>query len=88
LPLTFFAPFNLLPATAFSWSSSDWIQCSIADVVLDVVLLTNLLHWKTSKGWKKWATQLSLHYKKVSHSVFTTKIHWGALSQISGVFWI
>jgi hypothetical protein len=24
--------------------------------------------------------------KKVSNSVFTTQIHWGALSQISGVF--
>jgi hypothetical protein len=29
---------------------------------------------------------LSFHYKKVSHSVFTTKIHWGALSWISGVY--
>ncbi len=29
---------------------------------------------------------LSFHYKKVSYSVFTTKIHWGTLSQISGVF--
>ena len=26
--------------------------------------------------------------KKVSNSVFTTQIHWGALSRISGVFWI
>jgi hypothetical protein len=30
----------------------------------------------------------SFHYKKVSHLVFATKIHWDALPQISGVFWI
>jgi hypothetical protein len=28
----------------------------------------------------------SFHYKKVSHSVFATNIHWDALPQISGVF--
>jgi hypothetical protein len=28
----------------------------------------------------------SFHYKKVSHLVFATKIHWDALPQISGVF--
>ncbi len=45
-----------------------------------------MLRWKTSKGWK--SEPLSFYYKNVSHSVFTTKIHWGAFLQISGVFWI